>query len=273
MTGRFAVASIVFWCCASVFWCCASAQTADHRPAFDAFEVATIKPAPPEEQGRFIRMESAHRFFAKNYTLKGLVGAAYDLTPRAISGGPSWIDSEKYYVVAATPGEVRPTLDEQMAMLRNLLADRFKLTFHRERKELSVYALNIARTGSKLKESTAPPDSLPELINVITPEKDGGYRIVLPARNATMAQFVSMMQRAVFDRPVVDQTGLTGKYDFDLEWRPDESQFGGNIRPNPDSSKPDLFTALQQQLGLRLEATKGFVEALAIDRVEKPSDN
>jgi uncharacterized protein (TIGR03435 family) len=249
------------------------AQTPSPRPAFDAFEVATIKPAPPEEQGRFIRMESAHRFFAKSYTLRGLVAAAYNLTPRAISGGPSWTDSDKYNVLAATPGEVRPNPDEQMTMLRNLLADRFQLTFHRERKEFSIYALSVAKTGSKLKESTAPPDGLPELINVITPEKDGGYRIVLPARNATMAQFASMMQRAVFDRPVLDQTGLTGKYDFDVEWRPDESQFGGNIRANPDSSKPDLFTALQQQLGLRLEATKGFVEALAIDRVEKPSDN
>jgi uncharacterized protein (TIGR03435 family) len=266
MRGRFAVESMVICCCAF-------AQTPDHRPSFDAFEVATIKPAPPEEQGRFIRMESAHRFFAKNYTLKGLVGAAYNLTPRAISGGASWTDSDKYDVLAATPGEVRPNLDEQMAMLRNLLADRFQLTFHRERKELSVYALSVAKTGSKLKESTAPPDGLPELINVITPEKEGGYRIVLPARNATMAQFASMLQRAVFDRPVVDQTSLTGKYDFDLEWHPDESQFGGNIPGNPDSSKPDLFSALQQELGLRLEATKGVVEALAIDRVEKPSDN
>jgi uncharacterized protein (TIGR03435 family) len=249
------------------------AQSPDHRPAFDAFDVATIKPAPPEEQGRFIRMQSAHRFFAKNYTLKALLGAAYNLTPRAISGGPSWIDSDKYDVLASTPGDVPPNLDEQMAMLRNLLAERFQLTFHRERKEFSVYALTVAKTGLKLKESTAPPDGLPDLVNVITPEKGGGYRIVLPARNATMAQFASMMQRTIFDRPVVDQTGLTGKYDFDLEWRPNESQFGGNIAANPDSSEPDLFAALHQQLGLRLEATKGFVEALAIDRVEKPSDN
>src|SRR5579863_6924532 len=121
------------------------------RPAFDAFEVATIKPTAPDSRGRYIMMQSAHRFFAKDYSLKALVGAAYNLTPQAISGGPAWIESDRYDILAGTPGEVRPTLDEQMSMLRNLLADRFKLTFHREQKELSLYALAVAKGGPKLK--------------------------------------------------------------------------------------------------------------------------
>jgi uncharacterized protein (TIGR03435 family) len=249
------------------------AQSPAARPAFDEFDVATIKPAVDEQSGAFIRMQSAHRFYVKNYSLKSLVGAAYNLTPRAISGGPAWAVSDHYDILAGTPGEVQPNLDEQMSMLRKLLADRFKLTFHREQKEFSIYALTVAKNGSRLKESTAPPDKLPELVSVVFPD-----RVLLPARNATMAEFAShLMNRGVLDRPVVDQTGLLGKYDFDLEWADDETQFGGKLRkrasPDDGSDKPDFFAAVPQQLGLRLDATKGLVDVLVIDQVERPSEN
>ena len=250
------------------------AQSPAGRPAFDSFEVATIKPAAPDSRGRYVRMQSAHQLLAKNFTLKELVGFAYSLTPRAISGGPAWIESDRYDILAGTPGEVRPNTDEQMQMVRKLLTDRFSLSFHREPKEFSIYALTVAKGGPRLKESSAPPDGLPDLVNVVYPEDGGGVRIVLPARNATMAQFAAMMNRAVLDRPVVDQTGLTGKYDFDLEWTPDETQFGGQLpQGTPEHPKPDLFAAMQQQLGLRLEATRGPIQALVIDKIERPSDN
>jgi uncharacterized protein (TIGR03435 family) len=249
------------------------AQSPPARPAFNDFEVATIKPAADEQSGAFIRMQTAHRFYVKNYSLKSLVGAAYNLTPRAISGGPAWAVSDHYDILAGTPGEIQPNLDEQMSMLRKLLADRFKLTFHREQKEFSIYALTIARNGPKLKDSTAPPEKLPELVSVVFPD-----RVLLPARNATMAEFAShMMNRGVLDRPVVDKTGLSGKYDFDLEWADDETQFGGKLRkragPDDGQDKPDFFAAVQQQLGLRLDATKGPVDVLVIDQVERPSEN
>jgi len=247
------------------------AQPPASRPQFDAFEVATIKPAVVDQAGAFIKMQSAHRFYVKNYTLKSLIGAAYNLPGRMISGGPAWVDSDHYDVVAGTPGEAQPNLDEQMLMLRRLLADRFKLTFHREQKEFSIYALAAGKSGSKLRESTAPPDKLSDLIITVFPD-----RVLLPARNATMAQFASMMQRGVVDRPIVDQTGLAGRYDFDLEWLPDETQFGGrfNIAPPADEpAKPDLFAALDRQLGLKLEATKGPIQVIVIDRVERPTEN
>jgi uncharacterized protein (TIGR03435 family) len=258
---------------ALVSTCGMFAQAPAARPAFDAFEVATIKPATPDSPGRWIKMQSANRFFAKNHTLKSLIQAAYNLTPRAISGGPSWIDSDRYEILAKTPGDIRPSLDEQMAMLRKLLADRFKLAFHREEKEFSIYALTVAKTGSKLKESTVSPDATPEgpppLVFVLSPET-----VRLPARHATMAELASVMQRAALDRPVVDQTGLSGRYDFDLEWTPDENQFGGlGLRGTPESTKPGLFAAIQQQLGLKLEATKGPIETLVVDHAEKPGDN
>jgi uncharacterized protein (TIGR03435 family) len=248
------------------------AQAQPARPAFEAFEVATIKPAV-DSPGRYIRMQSVNRFYAKGFTLKALVAAAYSLTPLAISGGAAWTDSGRYDILASTPGDIQPNLDEQMSMLRKLLTDRFQLTFHRESKELPVFAITAAKDGPKLKPSAAPPGTLPELINVIYPEEKGGVHVMLPARNATMMQFAAMMQRAVLDRAVVDNTGLSGTYDFDLEWTPDEGQFGGQMPRSVESTKPSLFTAMQEQLGLRLEATRGPVQALVIDRVERPSEN
>src|SRR6202162_1021506 len=138
------------------------AQSTANRPRFDELEVASVKPTPPGAGGRWIRMQSTHEFAAKNHALKTLLAAAYNLNPRAISGGPGWIDSDRYDIVGKAPSEVRPNLDEQMSMLRKLLADRFQFTFHREQKELRVYALTIAKGGPKLKESTASSDALPE---------------------------------------------------------------------------------------------------------------
>jgi uncharacterized protein (TIGR03435 family) len=232
--------------------------------------VATIKPVDADAKaGRYIVMEGNHRFIGKNYTLKLLIAAAYNLNPRAISGGPPWLESDHYDIVAVTPGELRPSRDEQMAMLRTLLSDRFQLTFHREPRVFSIYELEVAKGGPKLKPSTAPPTDPAALISTVYPQ-----RMMLPARNASMGEFVSMLQRALLDRPVVDKTELPGKYDFDLEWAPDETQFGGEVpAASADAPSPPFFSAIQQQLGLRLVATRGPIEALVIDKAERPSAN
>lgn len=246
-------------------------------PAFGAFEVATIKPTATDwDAGRYMRMQTPVQFVAKNYPLKNLLAAAFNLAPQEISGGPSWIDSERYDIVGKAPGGVRPNQDQQMSMLRALLIDRFKLTFHREQRELPIYALEVAKNGPKMKESAESPSPSPEgpppLAFVLLPQ---GAR--LPARNATMGEFAAVMQRAALDRPVVDRTGLSGKYDFDLEWRPDETQFNGQFRESGatpiQTAKPDLFAAIQEQLGLKLEATKGPIETLVIDQAERASAN
>jgi uncharacterized protein (TIGR03435 family) len=247
------------------------AQSPAARPAFDEFQVATIKPTAPDwTGGRYMRMQTAHQFAAKGYALKILLAAAYNLTPQAISGGPAWIDSDLYDILAEAPGQVRPTLDEQMAMLRSLIAERFSLKFHREEKEFAIYALTMAKGGPKMMESTpdTSPEGPPPLVFRLSA---AGAR--LPGRNATMAELAAVMQRSALDRPVVDKTGLSGRYDFDLEWTPDETQFGGLVRGAPESPKLDLFAAMQQQLGLKLEATRGPIEALVIDRVERPTAN
>lgn len=252
--------------------CAAKAQTANagasgQRPKFDAFEVATIKAPNADEKGRFIVMQGTHRFVAQNFTLKLLIAAAYDLNSKTISGGPGWMDAEHFDIVAITPGDVRPDRKEQMTMLRKLLTERFKLTYHREQKEFSIYELEVAKGGPKLKPSSAAPDDPPALVSTVYPQK-----VMLPARNATMADFVAMMQRAMMDRPVVDKTGLTGRYDFDLEWAPDETQFGGELPKAPvDAQAAPLFTAIREQLGLELKPTRGAVSALVVDSAERPT--
>lgn len=153
-----------------------------------------------------------------------------------------------------------------MAMLRGLLVERFKLKFHREPNVMSMYLLTVAAGGPKLKASALPADAQPQTISTVYPQK-----IVMPARNASMGDFVAVMQRAILDRPVVDKTGLTGRYDFDLEWAPDETQFGGEISAaKEDAPSPPLFVAVREQMGLKLEATKGLVDMFVVDGLERP---
>jgi bla regulator protein BlaR1 len=235
------------------------------------FEVATIKPVENgPETPRFIKFEGTNRFVVKDYNLKLLIAAAYNMNPKTISGGPAWVESDHYDILALTPGQVRPSRDEQMAMLRKLLEDRFKLTFHHEQKEFSIYALQIAKDGPKLTAttlSTSDPSSVGP--GMVYPQK-----IVMPARNATMNDFASLLQRAILDRPVVDMTGLTGRYDFSLEWAPDDTQFGGELpAASADAQSPPLFEAMQQQLGLKLDPRKGPVYAIVIDQADHPTPN
>lgn len=260
--GWFA-ACLVMWC----GW--AESQAGGSRAKFDAFEVATVKRTQLDQTGRFIKMENPHRFVERAYTLKLLIAAAYDLNAKTISGGPAWVDSERYDIVAVTPGEVQPNHDEQMAMLRALLAERFQLRFHREGKEFAVYALEVAKGGPKLKLTATPERPTTIGPGIVYPQ-----RVVLPARNAGMSDLASLLQRAIVDRPVVDRTGLTGRYDFDLEWAPDDSQFGGDVPAAQGSAaSPPLFTAMQQELGLRLEAARLTIAALVVESAERPVED
>jgi uncharacterized protein (TIGR03435 family) len=240
-------------------------QQGASRPKFEAFEVATVKPVDVGERaGRMFKMDGPHRWTATNFTLKSLIALGYDLNPRTISGGPDWMDQQKYVVEAIAPGEVKPTRAEQMQMLRALVVERFKLKFHREDKEFSIYELTVTKGGPKLRP-TATPDAEPQLFGVVYPD-----RIEVPARNVSMDDFVAMLQRATLDRPTVNKTGLPGRFDFDLKFAQDESQYGGAVPKAPeDTQSPPLFTAMQEQLGLKLVATKGPVSAMVVDGAEK----
>ncbi|HXP84447.1 MAG TPA: TIGR03435 family protein [Bryobacteraceae bacterium] len=233
------------------------------------FEVATIKPSKPDTPGKAFLVRG-REFSTLNTTLSDIITFAYGIHARQITGGPAWLETEKFDLLAKPEGEGQPSQSQWKTMVQKLLADRFKFTFHRDKKELSVYAIVVGKNGPKLTKSEGDPNGLPGLF----------FRGlgVLPARNATMADFAGVMQGAVLDRPVVDQTGLSGRFDFTLTWTPDEFQFGGlgvRVPPPADNAAapPDLFTAMQEQLGLKLEATKAPAEVFVVDRVEKPSEN
>jgi uncharacterized protein (TIGR03435 family) len=241
-------------------------MAADADPAF---EVATIKPSAPDAQGKGFRVRG-RQFSTLNTSLSDLITFAYGLHPRQITNAPDWLTKDKYDLAAEPDGEGQPNDKQWKIMVQKLLADRFQLTFHHDKAELSVYALTVGKNGSKLTKSEGDPNGLPGLF----------FRGLgaLNVRNATMTDFTGLMQAAVLDRPVVDQTGLPGRYDFTLNWTPDETQFVGmgvSVPPPADNAAapPDLFTAVQEQLGLKLEATKAMVDILVIDRVAKPSAN
>jgi uncharacterized protein (TIGR03435 family) len=252
-----------------------SAQSPVTRSPFDRFEVATITPTAPDWRGgAYFRMQGGHHFVVKNYSVQSLVAAAWNLPTRLVSGGPAWSSTDRYDIVAGTPGALQPDRDEQLAMLRVLLSDRFKLTFHRETRTIPIYELMVANSGRKMKRSEGPPsDGRPALIFTLFPER----RARLPVRDATIAEFASVLPHGAVDRPVVDKTGIAGRYDFVLDWAPDESDFDGMMRTRlplaDDSAEPGLFEAVQQQLGLKLVPTRGPIETIVLDHVDRPSDN
>lgn len=233
-----------------------------------AFEVATIKPSPPDRPGKLYTVKG-RQVLTVNTTVDDLITFAYGLHARQITGGPNWIESEKYDVTGQPAAQGLPSVAQMREMIQQLLADRFKLTFHRDKKELPVYAITVANGGPKMTKNETNPNGLPGLL----------FRGlgVLPATNATMGDLAGVMQGAVLDRPVIDKTGLAGRYDFMLTWTPDETQFASmGVRvppPSPDATAPGLFTAFQEQLGLKLESSKAPVDVIVIDRIEKPSEN
>jgi len=229
------------------------------------FEVATIKPSGPDARGKTMRV-AGRRFITAGTTLNDLITFAYGIHRTQVVGGPAWLETDKYDVVGDPNGTGQPSTDQLKAMVRKLLADRFKLALHRDKKELSVYTIGVGQGGPKLTASQEDPNGLP------------GFsmgRGLVRVRNTSVADLGGLMLVVVLDRPIVDQTGLTGRYDFTLKWTPDEFQFGGSDgkAAAPTDDAPDLFTAMQKQLGLKLESTKAAAEVFAVDHVERPSEN
>jgi uncharacterized protein (TIGR03435 family) len=235
------------------------------------FEVATIKPSSPDERRFGIGIRPGGAFSTVSTTLRDLITFAYGVHTRQIIGAPAWGESDKFDISGKPDIEGMPNDKQARSMLQKLLADRFKLTLHHDKRELTVYAITVGPAGPKLTKSQSTGLPLPGL----------GFRGLgsMMARNATIGDVASLLQSMVLDRPVVDQTGLTDRYDLTLNWAPDDSQFRvrGDQPPLPPPSdadtRPDLFEAVQEQLGLKLESTKAAVDVLVIDHVEKPEAN
>ncbi|HTA44199.1 MAG TPA: M56 family metallopeptidase [Bryobacteraceae bacterium] len=243
-----------------------------------SFEVASVKPGNPNS-GRFGFGRRSNEFIADNAPLSILISAAYNVQVHQIFGGPKWVNTDRFTIEAkpnaATPIPEGPEgMNQLNLMLQSLLQERFKLALHRETRTEQVYELVVAKGGPKLIKSAGPgADSRTGIWNTDRPGEVAGYDVAV----ANLVALVSQRLGA----PVVDKTGLSAKYDFKLSFmveptQQDRALFGApppEAVPPADSGLPSIFTALQDQLGLKLEATKGPVEVLVIDSAEKPEPN
>ncbi len=245
----------------------AAPLVAQDKPARLTFEVASVKPSPPGGRGGGIRAQpGGQRYSAQNVPVKLMISLMYKVPMRQITGGPAWIESDPFDIDAKADHSY--SLDDLHIMFQNLLADRFKLKFHKEYKEGAVYTLSVDKSGSKMKVNDTPePFDIP-----IKGSKDGvtlGTRVPMQYFCWWLGQ---ILQRD--GRPVIDKTGLTGNYDFTLSFVPDlPPDFPKENLPPGFLDRPSLFDALREQLGLRLQPAKGPVEYFVIDSAEKPSEN
>ena len=236
------------------------------RDADPVFEVATIKPNESGQPG--VRIQTFQRFRTANTSLKALIKFAYGLHDEQIEGGPGWMDSDRYDILAQPEGEGEPSAEQWRAMIRKLLEDRFALAYHTEKRELSVFTIVVDESGLKMAETERRGSAMFQ-----------GNFGVWPANGIDMPTIAQSLQDVVLDRPVLDRTGLAGRYSFTLNWTPDGFQFPNAPQPPPAQvlqslgDRPDLFTAMRQQLGLKLESTKALVDVMVIDAAEKPSAN
>jgi len=236
-----------------------------------AFEVATIKPSDPAHREQIITLRGAE-VITTNVTVHDLINLAYWLHPKQLTGGPAWTESDKFDMAGKPDASGQPNVDQMKVMIQKLLADRFQLKFHLEKRELPAYAVGIAKAAAKIIKSQDDPKGLPGFYF-----GRAAAGTTLTFRNSPMSQITAVLQNFL-DKPVVDQSGLSERYDFTLTFTLDPAQAArlGSPPPiaadNPDAA-PDVFTAFQQQLGLKLESTKAPVDVMVIDKVEKPSEN
>jgi uncharacterized protein (TIGR03435 family) len=251
------------------------------------FDVASIKLSDPASTGSEIGISPAGNFFAKSITVSALIENSYDVRNFQVSGAPGWLATERYDIVTKndntgvsegdlpkmTIGEREVFWERLLVKVQSLLADRFQLKLHRETKELPVYALVIAPTGSKLQGRTESGNGGPSLS--VRRDETGNSEIV--GRRLPLSSLLRVLSRQV-GRTVLDKTGLKDDYDFKITYAPDlalqpEFAAAGADSLSAGGGGPSLFTALREQLGLRLEAQKGPVEVLVIDSIQRPSGN
>ena len=284
-----------FICALSVLKCVSGVVSAQ-APATPTFDVASVKPNRSVGGGGTAGFQPGGRFRSINITLQGLISTAFGtdrpLLVAQIVGGPDWIATDRFDITAKMGSDASQDMKElyrQMPMLiRTLLEDRFKLKTHRETRQLPVYALVLDRKdrklGPQLRRSVVDCLALSDTARVGTPRpappRDRpacGVRFgsgTLSASGFSMANLVGTLSANV-GRVVLDRTGLTGEFDVELQWTLDRVPLAGDASTNPAPSPdgPSIFTAVQEQLGLKLESVKGPVDVLVIDHVEQPTEN
>ena len=243
-------------------WLCAQQMqslkpmAADAHPSFD---VASIKLADPDDHSSGFQTQG-RRVFIENETMNAIISYAYGVHAKQIVGGPDWFGSKRFDIRGLPDVDGIPNTAQYREMMVKLLEDRFQLKFHREKREMSCYAITVAKGGPKIEVSKSGPGGLPDQSG-----RSNNGRASWRITNNSMEDFAKFLQMGALDRPVVDQTGLKGRYDFQLTWTKD-------LAPATDeNAAPGFFTAIQEQAGLKVEPSKAEVDVLAIDHVVEPS--
>jgi uncharacterized protein (TIGR03435 family) len=235
-----------------------------HSARAPHFEVASIKLNKTANASSASGFLPGGAFSATNATLKDIISEAYRMRDDQLQGGPKWIDSARFDIAAKTANGT--TSEEALLMLQTLLEERFQLRVHQETRDVNGYTLVLSKGGPKIKLNS----------DAICPPPCGGTNVSasgkLTSRKVPMSRFANRLTEIV-GRPVVDATGLAGEFDIDLDWAPAPAEFGGRGHEIPNDPRPSFFTALQEQLGLKLEPQKTTVHILIIDSAEKPSEH
>ena len=235
------------------------AQTAQSPTPAPSFEVASIRlsntdPVPFTADNEPLSGFPNNRFYARNLPLKLTLGVAFSVDQRYVEGGPAWLDTQNYFIEAKVEGGQQLSKEQMQPLLQNLLAQRLGLKVHHESRFVAGYEMIVAKGGHKLQPSNRASGFLSIGPNALSGGKEDA---------AAIAQSLSY----AIHQPVVDKTGLTGSYDIKLPYAPTNN-------PNADSTSPDIFTAIQDQLGLKLVPTKVPVDYLIIDHVDRtPTEN
>jgi uncharacterized protein (TIGR03435 family) len=301
--ARLTIAAVAAWAVsagASSNYAQTQSQSAASAPPVYEYDVVSVKPSDPANTGKPGNgtSSSPDAFSAKSSFLINLVDYAYGIrNPEQLVGAPGWISSERFDLDAKMESSVMDALQKlskedrtlaRQQMLQAVLADRFKLVAHRETRELQIYTLVIAKSGMKMKEAKPgdtypngfkPPNGIPAAGSMTFQAGPSG--IMITGQGAPMAILIPTISREV-GRLVVDKTGLTGNYDFKFQYTPEtyhppsnlsEGGGAGSMPLPPDFGAISIFTAVQEQLGLKLESVKAPIEVVVIDHVERPSGN
>jgi uncharacterized protein (TIGR03435 family) len=242
-----------------------SASGAAAKPAMMAkdadldWEVVTVRPTDPNGHGG---PHSAREVVVDGQTVQGMLLFGCGLHPRQLVNAPDWTATERWDVRGIPDAPGRPSLRQMQGLVCKVVRERFGLVSHTEQREMAVYALMPTKSGAKLQKSAGDPNGLPS-----DNEQESGGQVAVRAENMSMGEF-ALLLKFFTDRPVVDQTGLSGRFDFQLNWTADESK-----APTDGSAAPSLFTAIEEQLGLRLEPVKTATDVMVIDKVERPGEN
>jgi len=237
------------------------------------FEVASVKASAgcPPACGLIRPTVGTGGYHIEGAFLRTIMTVAYTVTDRQISGGPAWINTDRFDIEAKAAGS--RTTDELHVMLQHLIEERFNLKLRREARQESVWNLVVAKGGAKLTAHDPEDKDYPPIGGQMVKAPDGSVCPGLMGHNVRMDYFAFFLSRTL-DRAVIDKTELTARYDINLQFMPDGAKFGdGGAGPTVSPDCTDLYSALPKQLGLKLEAGKGPVDFLVVERVDKPTEN